>query len=152
VRELDQVRQEAGMAVEGRWGPHRAAGKYPEVLSRHGLDGFGGHRGELGRAIRGSAIRADIGAAPDGWARREPGRGRFRRLLEVAEATDEPERWRRQVRAAVRRGAAGGLKQLAAQAAQARPTPGTVLLLATALGEAEEGKLLLAQMQERYPQ
>src|SRR5262249_2190221 len=133
AEELDQVRQEAGLVVEGRWDPRRAVGKYPEVLSRHGLDVLAGDSDKLARAIRASAVRADIVAALDDWARWEPAPGRFRRVLEVAEAADQPEPWRRQVRAAVRRGDVGRLKQLAARVGAAEPTPGTVLLLATAL-------------------
>src|SRR5262249_53937296 len=59
--------------------------------------------------------------------------------------------WRRQVRAAVRRGDVGQLKKLAAQAIQAEPTPGTALLLADWLGDAEAAARLLAQTQERHP-
>src|SRR5262249_23127500 len=63
ARELDQVRQEAGLLVEGRWDPDRAARKYPEVLSRHGLDVLGADRDSLVRLIRASAVRQDIVAA-----------------------------------------------------------------------------------------
>src|SRR5262249_50419906 len=102
ARDLDQVRQEAGMVVEGGWDPGRVVRKYPEVLSRHGLDVLGGDRDDRVRAIRASAVRQDIVAALDDWASWERDRGRQVRVLEVAEAADEPEPWRRQVRAAVR--------------------------------------------------
>src|SRR5262249_3659148 len=65
---------------------------------------------------------------------------------------DMPERWRQQVRAAARRGDAGRLKQLAARAGAAEPTPGTALLLADELRDPDAAARLLAQMQERHPQ
>src|SRR5262249_20444763 len=104
------------------------------------------------RAIRASAVRGDIIAALDDWAIWERDRGRRRRVLEVAEAADEPEPWRQQVRSSVRRGDAGQLKQLAARAAQAQPAPGTALLLAAALRDEEAATRLLVQLQERHPE
>src|SRR5262249_1801365 len=103
-------------------------------------------------AARAWAVRHGSGAALEDGAYRERDGGRRRWVLVVAEAADEPEPWRRQVRAAVRRGDVVRLKQLAARVAQAEPTPGTALLLAKELGDDEAGTRLLAQMQERQPQ
>src|SRR5262249_17414020 len=104
AEELDGGRQEAGMVVEGRWDPGRVVRKDPELLCGSGRDVVGAERGELVGAIRSSAVRQDIVAALDDWAYREQDRGRRLRVLLVAEAADQPEPWRRQVRAAVRRG------------------------------------------------
>jgi tetratricopeptide (TPR) repeat protein/tRNA A-37 threonylcarbamoyl transferase component Bud32 len=151
AKELDQVRQEAGALVEGRWAPSRAAGHYHAVLSRHDLDVLGAEREALVRAIRASAVWPDIVAALDDWAYWEKDRSRRRRVLEIAAAADDPEPWRQEVRAAVQRGDKGRLKQLAARADTAEPTPGTVLLLTGPLGDDRAARRLLERMQERYP-
>jgi Flp pilus assembly protein TadD len=151
VRDLDRMRQEPATLVEGRWNPDRAVRNYPVVLSQHGLDVLGGDSKALVEKIRASAVRQDIVATLDHWAGWEPDRGLRARVLKVAEAADES-RWRCQVRAAVRRGDTGKLKQRAKQVGQAELTPGIALLLARGLGDWGAATRLLVQMQERYPQ
>jgi tetratricopeptide (TPR) repeat protein len=152
ARDLDRMRQEAATPVEGRWNPGRVREQYPEVLARHGLDVLEGDLNELVRTIRDSAVRKDIVAALDDWARVEINHPRREHLLRLANRSDEPDPWRQAVRAAVVRRDGKQLGQLVRHTGQGKPTPALVLLLATALGpQSQEATALLRRMQLKQP-
>jgi serine/threonine-protein kinase len=130
ARDLDDVRQKAAVVVEGKWGEALMREEAPGALARHGLDALGGDLEELAKAIRGSAVRADIVAALDDWARAEVDRERLQRALRLANGADEPDLWRRAVREALARGDEKRLRQLVRETGQGKATPGVVLLIA----------------------
>src|SRR5262249_52770427 len=102
--------------------------------------------------IRGSAVREDIVAALDDWARMETAQGRKQRLLELANRADEPDPWRQAVRQAVARRDRGRLRELVRSTRQGKPTPGVVLLLAGRFPqESREPTALLRRMQLGRP-
>jgi serine/threonine-protein kinase len=153
ARELDGVRQQAATQVEGKWDPDgRMREKYPQVLSRHGLDVLEGDLDELAQTIKASAVRDDLVAALDDWARAETDPQKKQRLLGLANRADESDPWRQAVRLAVARRDGKRLRQLVRATGEGRPVPGVVLLLADIVEqESEEPTALLRRMQLERP-
>jgi tetratricopeptide (TPR) repeat protein/tRNA A-37 threonylcarbamoyl transferase component Bud32 len=136
--DLDDVRQKAAIPVEGKWGNERMRQEYPRVLAGHGLDVLEGDPEELARAIRASAVREDIVAALDDWARAERRLQNWQkqqRLLRLANLADEPDPWRQAVRLALIQGDLERLRHLVRGTGQGKPTPAVVLLLAASFPE-----------------
>jgi tetratricopeptide (TPR) repeat protein/tRNA A-37 threonylcarbamoyl transferase component Bud32 len=152
ARDLDRVRQEAATLVEGKWDAGRVRVQYPEVLSKHELDVLGGDLDELADAIRASAVREDIIAALDDWAKAETDPQKKQRLLRLANRADEPDPWRQAVRQAVAQRDERRLQQLVLGTGEGKPTPGVALLLArTFRKDNVEATALLRRMQLDRP-
>jgi tetratricopeptide (TPR) repeat protein len=152
AHDLDRVRQEAATFVDGKWNPGRAREQYPEVLARHGLDVLEGDVEEVAQRIRVSAVREDLVAALDDWARHETAPQNIQWLLRLANRADEPDAWRQAVRQAVLRRDRKRLHQLASNTVKGMPTPGAVLLLAARFSwESPEPIELLQRMQLERP-
>jgi serine/threonine-protein kinase len=152
ARDLDYVRQRAGMFVDGKWDSGRVREEYPVVLTRHGLDVLEGALDELAQMIRASAVRGSIIAVLDDWARQEIDQQRKLRLLKLANSADEPDPWRQAVRQAVMRKDEKAAHQLLGGSRNGKPTPGVVVLLATLFREESEvPTVLLRRMQLDRP-
>jgi tetratricopeptide (TPR) repeat protein len=152
ARDLDRVRQQAVTLVEGQWDPGRVRVQYPKVLAGHGLDALEGDLDRLAQTIRASAVREDIIAALDDWARAEGPTGTGQRLLGLANRADEPDPWRQAVRQAIAQWDEKRLRQLVRRTGQGKPTPALVLSLAAAFSKkSEEPTGLLRRMQLERP-
>jgi serine/threonine-protein kinase len=152
ARDLDRVRQEGAMLVEGKWDPQRVCAEYQPILARHRLDVLEGDLDHLAQTIRGSVVRESIIAALDNWARAETDRHRWQRLLQVANRADEQDAWRQAVRQALASRNEKRLWQLVRGTGEGKPTPGVVLLLAGVFGpQSEEATALLRRMQLERP-
>src|SRR5262249_22001109 len=102
--------------------------------------------------IRTSAVREDIIAALDDWARHERDPRRRQRLLQVANRADEPDPWRQAVRQAVPQRDGRRLRQLVRGAGAGQATPGVVLLFTLSFPqESVEPIALLRRMQLERP-
>jgi serine/threonine-protein kinase len=132
ARDLDAVRQQAATLVEGKFGNKQMRSEYPRVLAEHGLDVLEGDLDELAQTIQASAVREDIIAALDGWARAETNRASRQRLLELTSLADDPGPWRQGVRHALAQGDGRRLRQFVVGTEKGKPTPAVVLLLADA--------------------
>jgi tetratricopeptide (TPR) repeat protein len=122
------------------------------VLARHGLNVLEGELDELAQTIQASAVRDDIVAALDDWARAETDRQRWPRVLRLANLADEPDAWRQAVRQSAARGDVRWATRLVREVGKGKPTPGVVLLLAEAFPrEREEPMGLLRRLQLERP-
>jgi tetratricopeptide (TPR) repeat protein len=151
ARDLDRVRQASDVLVEGKWDVDRERTACAQALARHGLDVLEGDPDSLAETIRTSAVRDNIVAALDDWARVEIN-PRRERLLRLANAADTPDPWRRAVRLALIHRDGKRLAQLPGQTDTGQPTPGVVLLLARAFPrQSAVATRLLRRMQLQQP-
>jgi tetratricopeptide (TPR) repeat protein/tRNA A-37 threonylcarbamoyl transferase component Bud32 len=151
ARDLDRVRQEAAMLVEGKWDPGRVRTEYPRVLARHGLHLLDDDLETLTESIRGLAVRHDVVAALDDWARVEIDVRVGRRLLQIANRIDKPDSWRNAVREAVAGGNRKAMLQLVGETPGEKFSASVVHLLADTLGQQNvEATALLRRMQRKH--
>jgi serine/threonine protein kinase/tetratricopeptide (TPR) repeat protein len=152
ARDLDDIRQKALAAVDGRWDPDRVRGEYAEVFVRHGLAVLEGELDVLAEKIRASAVRESIVAALDDWAYREVDHSRKQRVLALANHGDLPDRWRHAVREAVALGQRRQLRQFVHASGEGIPTAGVIRLLIGSMKEDKEKSIaILRQMQRARP-
>src|SRR5262249_3948363 len=131
---------------------------YAAAFRDYGIDVEALDPEEAAERIRARAIRVELAAALDGWAKkRRSARGKggksWQSLLGVARAA-APDPWRRLSRDAVLRGARRALvEQAASDEVRALP-PVTVVLLAeylAAMGAVPEATALLRRAQGQHP-
>jgi serine/threonine protein kinase/tetratricopeptide (TPR) repeat protein len=150
AEELHQVREQAAELVKGRWNPRQGVTKYPEVLSRHGLDVLGGGD-EVVERIRALSVRDEVLACLDDWMSSEPVPARRSRLLEVTNRLDSSS-WREEVTEVVRSGDRERLRKILIEADPTRLSPASVRSLVHLAGwRTPESQRLLARARERYP-
>jgi tetratricopeptide (TPR) repeat protein len=114
---------------------------------------------EAAQRIQARGIRLELTRALDFWSamrRRAGTRGSpdWQHLLEVAKAAD-PDRWRNQLREALKHGDRQALQRLAAEPDVRQLPPGTLHLLGNALSEVglpEQAVAFLRQAQRQHPQ
>jgi eukaryotic-like serine/threonine-protein kinase len=151
VGELDDIRLEANIIVQGKFDFAGAARKYAAAFQKAGLGEPGDAADEVAARIRASSIREVLVAALDDWVVRSSGRLRFKWALAVARLAD-PEVGHERFRAAVVRADRAELEQLAGEAQEERLSPQLLNLLATALAvNGGDPVPLLQRAQERYP-
>jgi serine/threonine protein kinase/Tfp pilus assembly protein PilF len=147
---LDQVRQDASVAVEGNLNRKLAADRYRVLFPRMGFDVSNGDAAELADAIGRSPIRHVIVAALDYWAGSlaadaEPAP----RLMRVAMLAD-PDPWRDQVRDTNAWTDQARLKELADRAAL-ETNPQTVILLARRMQQTDQKIALIRRALVHHP-
>jgi tetratricopeptide (TPR) repeat protein len=127
ARQLDGIRLEAGVRIEGKLDSSRAARKYPGVFSALGIDVENSPPEQAAEQVRESLIRQALVAALDHWAAAMPGKAS--RLLDVARRVD-PDPWGDRVRDPATWGDRDRLLALAREGVPDEASPQLVLLLA----------------------
>ncbi|MDB5349852.1 MAG: serine/threonine protein kinase [Planctomycetota bacterium] len=151
---LDDARYLPAQAGPGRLLHVQAASAYADAFRRYGMDPEA-QPGQAGERARSSAIRDDLAAALDDWARATTDPARKRRLREVADAADpEPGRFAARLRRALGKADRAALDGLArAVRVEDHPASSLVALGAglRAAGALDEAVELLRAAQLRHP-
>src|SRR5262249_32141113 len=155
LRRLDQIRQSAGVLVEGKWQPGKAALEYEKAFADLGYDFRHGDPERLAATIKASPIQAALVSALDDWAsslnlRGAKDRSVQRTLLEVARRSD-PDPWRDRFRRQ-ESWTKTSLGQLAREVAVSRQSPQVLASLALRMGgEGLDAAPLLSRGLGQYP-
>jgi hypothetical protein len=153
--QLDAARLGAAIMFDGKWNPAVAAGEYPPLFARLGLQVEKAEVPLLAEQIGKSRIRHALVAALGDWAVALPAQDHrlLARLLELARAVD-PDEWRDQVRDPKNWNDPEALRGLATRIPPERQTPQILVLLAARLafrGAEPEAANLLRKAVVHHP-
>jgi serine/threonine-protein kinase len=157
VRRLEEIRTLQSRVKDGHFDDESADRRYAAAFRNYGIDVETLGSSEAGRRVAARAIRVELAAALDDWARTrrcypQAGRKNWRQLLAVARAADGDRR-RTALRDVVLRGDRRALVRRAAADLGTLP-PVTLMLLAEYLEELvglRAATRLLRRAQERHP-
>jgi serine/threonine protein kinase/Flp pilus assembly protein TadD len=154
---LEDIRVQQSRLREGHFNDQGADQQYAEAFREYGIDVEALQTRVAAEQIAARAIRVELAAALDGWARTrrwypQPGRKSWQALLQVAHAADrDPDRMA--FRQAVLRDDAAALGAQAASSKARRLSPVSLVLLCdhlAGMGRYREAVKLLRQAQERH--
>jgi tetratricopeptide (TPR) repeat protein len=152
VRRLDAARMKAASWVEGQFDHAGAARDYAAAFVQAQLGQPGDEVAAVAARLRASAVKEQVVAALDDWARLTPDRRRRAWLLAVARQAD-PDAGRNRLRDPRRWQDRAALERLARRAQGAPWSPQSLIMLASVLMKAGGDALpLLTAAQRRYPQ
>jgi tetratricopeptide (TPR) repeat protein len=150
---LEEIRAREPIDRSGRFDWTRLGPEFARAFRDYGIDVEALTTAEAARRIRARAIPEELVAALEDWAtlRRRIDKGEAHRLLAVARAAD-PDPARNRLREAFERGERAYLKKLAASDEIDRFPPSTVLLLVSALADADAPESALAVLRKAQRQ
>jgi tetratricopeptide (TPR) repeat protein len=148
---LDAIRLRQAVLVDGKMVPSAAAADYARAFRAHGLNVLGGKPAKWADRIKASAIRAELVAALDDWARVEPNAVQVLRLLAVARRAD-PNQLNNPLRDPLVLGDPARLLRRLRAANEAAMPPALVLAVASLLEKQKKDPVgFLRRAQERHP-